>query len=218
VLTPLQIATLGVLAEEPRHPYDCYRLLLHRRADRVVRIKTGTLYHAISRLEAEGLVAEVGTDREGNRPERTTYRITPEGRAALETAIAGMLEAPADTFPQFALGLAEASVLPAHEVVRLLRIRVANVRELLAEVEAGIGDVRGRALPRRHWVDLEYSRAMLQAKVAWIDALVADLEGGALPWDDDDTTACRAAEAPTDSADRDPAAGDPTITASKEGA
>ena len=41
------------------------------------------MYHTVARLLRAGLIAEVGTDRDGNRPERTTYTLTPAGREAL---------------------------------------------------------------------------------------------------------------------------------------
>ena len=137
MLTPLQIATLGVLAEEPRHPYDCYRLLMHRRADRVVRIKTGTLYHAIRRLEAQGLVAEVGTDRDGNRPERTTYRITDDGRTTLEEQLRTMLAEPEQQPAAVAAEPAPASGLFWHD-------RRARPIDLVPTTRAG-QDVRAAA-------------------------------------------------------------------------
>ena len=65
------------------HPYEMYQLSLQRRDHRLVKIRPGTLYHAVRRLGESGLVAALGTEREGNRPERTTYEITDAGRDQL---------------------------------------------------------------------------------------------------------------------------------------
>src|SRR5690242_7590171 len=84
-LTPLGLMLLGLLGEGDMHPYEMIRLLRIRRDDRLVTITNGTVYHTVARLERAGLVAEVGVDREGNRPERTTYTVTDAGaRAAIE--------------------------------------------------------------------------------------------------------------------------------------
>ena len=79
-LTPLAVAALALLAEGPTHPYEMYQLASVRRGDQLVKIKPGSLYHTVSRLEKQELLASIGTDREGNRPERTTYEITAQLR------------------------------------------------------------------------------------------------------------------------------------------
>jgi DNA-binding PadR family transcriptional regulator len=46
-------------------------------------LKVGALYGALKRLHTEGMIQEVRTERHGNRPERTIYEITDEGRRHL---------------------------------------------------------------------------------------------------------------------------------------
>ena len=45
--------------------------------------RSGAVYGAMKRLAGEGLLREVGREREGNRPTRQLYEITDEGRHAL---------------------------------------------------------------------------------------------------------------------------------------
>jgi DNA-binding PadR family transcriptional regulator len=52
-------------------------------SDGRVRLRPGTVYGALDRLEGEGLVTEDGSEIEGGR-QRRYYRITPPGLAALE--------------------------------------------------------------------------------------------------------------------------------------
>src|SRR5690348_14474346 len=82
-LTPLGLMILALLGEDDMHPYEMIRLTRQRRDDRLVTITNGTLYHTVGRLERAGLLAQVGIDREGNRPERTTYTQTDLGRDAV---------------------------------------------------------------------------------------------------------------------------------------
>src|SRR3954447_10538864 len=95
-LTSLGLAALALLAERPMHPYEMYQTLVHRREDRNVKVRPGSLYHAVDRLAREGLVDAVGVDREGKRPERTSYAITAGGRRALDDRVATMLATPAE--------------------------------------------------------------------------------------------------------------------------
>ncbi|WP_235347412.1 PadR family transcriptional regulator [Arthrobacter sp. SPG23] len=130
-LTPLGISALSLLVEEPMHPYEMYQLLMARHEDRLVKVRPGTLYHAVGRLEERGLVETAGTDREGNRPERTTYRITPAGREALTERLQDMLAEPVNEYPSFPLAVAEAYNLPAAVVLDLLDRRLLLLQEQL---------------------------------------------------------------------------------------
>ena len=87
------LTTLGLLSEQPCHPYEIQRLLKERHKAYAVG-KTRTLYRAIEELEAAGYIEPLETSREGRRPERTVYRITPEGqRGARELARRSALDA-----------------------------------------------------------------------------------------------------------------------------
>ena len=127
-LTPLGVAALSLLVEEPMHPYEMYQLLMARHEDRLVKVRPGTLYHAVGRLEEHGLVDATGTDREGNRPERTTYTISAAGREALTQRLQDMLANPVNEYPSFPLAVAEAYNLPADVVVELLDRRLEACR------------------------------------------------------------------------------------------
>jgi hypothetical protein len=61
----------------PVHGYDVRRELLSWRADEWGNVQPGSIYHALRKMAEEGLLTEVGTERVGARPARTTYGITP---------------------------------------------------------------------------------------------------------------------------------------------
>jgi DNA-binding PadR family transcriptional regulator len=181
-LTPLGISALSLLAEEPMHPYEMYQLLMARHEDRLVKVRPGTLYHAVGRLEERGLVETAGTDREGNRPERTTYRITPAGREALTARLQEMLAEPTNEYPTFPLAVAEAYNLPAAVVLDLLDRRLALLQEQLQFLETGEAAVRKKDVERKYWIDLQYQQAMLRTEMGWIRGLQDQLRSGELPW------------------------------------
>src|SRR5260370_9673887 len=54
-------------------------------------VKPGSLYSALHRLEAEGLIEYVRTEQQGNLPARTVYAITSEGRGELRALSAEAL-------------------------------------------------------------------------------------------------------------------------------
>lgn len=77
---------LTALADQPRHGYGIIREVTSLSADRVTLLP-GTLYTALDRLAAQGLVVR---DREeiADGRLRRYYRLTPDGLAALDVETA----------------------------------------------------------------------------------------------------------------------------------
>src|SRR5690625_5147481 len=141
--TPLSISVLALLNERPMHPYEMYQLLLERHEDRVVKVRPGSLYHVVERLEQRGLVEATGTERAGNRPERTTYAITETGGSTLVTWIDESLREPVNEYPIFPLALSESHNLSASEAIAAIEKRIDLLEEILAETADLIQDCRG---------------------------------------------------------------------------
>ncbi|EOM77362.1 PadR family transcriptional regulator [Rhodococcus rhodnii] len=210
--SPLALTVLGLLAERPMHPYEMTQLARTRRGT-LVKVSPGTLYHSVGRLEGDGFVRAVGTDRSGNRPERTVYEITDAGRTAFLERVAAILETPADEFPQFPLGLAEAHNLPKDEAAALVRRRIAALEATLAELDvAAAGAVRA-GVPELFRLGSEHRRVVLAAEARWLHTLAGRIESGDLPWldspavqdaigggADDPTAPAENASAPTENA------------------
>jgi DNA-binding PadR family transcriptional regulator len=72
---------LLVLTEGERHGY-AIKQEVERRTDGDIRLGPGTLYEAIQRLEAEGLI-EATPPAGGEQTPRRRYRLTEAGLAAL---------------------------------------------------------------------------------------------------------------------------------------
>ncbi|GAA1508337.1 DNA-binding PadR family transcriptional regulator [Agromyces terreus] len=181
-LNPLAVAALAVLVEQPMHPYEMYQLMLQRREDHVVRVSAGSLYRAVERLAADGLIVEHATEREGNRPERTVYAITEQGRAAFLETIASMLPDHVNEYPEFPLAVGEAHNLPRDRVVELLGERAEQLRATVASLDAGLARVDAKGVPTRFVLNKHYSRAMVLAELDWVLATIDDLTTGALDW------------------------------------
>ncbi|WP_216903445.1 PadR family transcriptional regulator [Nocardia alni] len=182
-VTPLAIAVLSLLEERPMHPYEMYQLMLHRREDYLVKVRPGSLYHTITRLAEQDLVQAEGTDRAGNRPERTTYRIGPAGSAALRERIAEIIHRPVPEYPIFPLAIAEAHNLPADEVITLLTERIGLQGDRLTELDALLTWLPANAVPRRYWIDIEYLRGQLDTELTWLRRIRSELSEGTLEWE-----------------------------------
>lgn len=179
---PLGVASLALLAERPMHPYEMYQTLINRAEDRIVKVRPGSLYHAVDRLAAAGLVQATGTDRDGNRPERTTYEITERGQVAMAERLTDMLVTPADEYPEFPLAIAEAHNLPKETVIDLLERRLMRLRSDLAFYDEGLATVQTKNVQRKFWIDITYKRAVYEAEIAWIEGFIAELTSGSIDW------------------------------------
>lgn len=180
-ITPMSVMILALLSEGDMHPYEMARLLRLRRDDRLLKITNGTLYHSVARLLEQGLIDEVGVDREGNRPERTTYTLTPVGSDAVLAWV--RRELPATEHPtQFRVALAEAHNLDREEVIDLLRIRVVALDDELQSHRRGIEGALAKGVPPQFLLELERQQALLDAELKWMHSLINRLEADEIPW------------------------------------
>lgn len=182
-LTPLAFAALDLLNEAPMHPYEMFQTMLHRQEERNVKVRPGTLYHQVGRLAELGFARVVGTDRDGNRPERTTYTITDAGRAALADGLRRMVAEPADEYPEFHLALSVLENLPQAEAVDAVRARIVALEQERDDYDEALRRVHAKQLTERYWLDVSYVRAMLAAQIEWLSTTVDRIASGDLPWD-----------------------------------
>lgn len=181
-LSAVAVLLLALLHEQPMHPYQLHQTLLERGDARLVRITAGSVYHGIERLERDGFIEAVGTDREGRRPERTTYRLTDAGRDAFARRLTSLLGDEHPTYPLFTVGLAEATELPAEVVADQLERRLARQRDRLEHLAGAYAQLRELGLPRRFLLDVEYDEARLRHEVEWLGRTIGELRDHHLDW------------------------------------
>ena len=102
---PLALAVLICLAERPMHPYEVATTLRHRHKDESVRLNYGSLYAVVESLERRGLIAPLGTAREGRLPERTVYEISDAGRVEVHDWLTDLISTPVNDFTAFEAAL-----------------------------------------------------------------------------------------------------------------
>jgi DNA-binding PadR family transcriptional regulator len=182
-LPPIALAVLGLLVERPMHPYEMYSTLLERKEDRLFKLRPGTLYHQVGVLEKAALIEEIGTDRAGNRPERTTYQVTERGQHALAARLRELISSPEQEYPLFALALSGAHNLPLAEAIELLGGRRRQMADELADLRAQLSAYGDK--PKRWVLDVLWSEHQLASDLAFLDALLDDMSAGRTPWDEE---------------------------------
>jgi DNA-binding PadR family transcriptional regulator len=180
--SPLAAAVLKLLDERPMHPYELQQCIRERRLDFVLKLKSGSLYHTVERLEHAGLIEPLEINRDGRRPERTVYAITERGRDEFRDWLRDLLSEPVQEFPQFAAALAFMTSLAKDEVVQLLIRRTVSVEAGLAAFESAQYTLQQHGLPRIHLIEAEYGQALRRAELEWLRTIVRELKDGTLDW------------------------------------
>ena len=181
----IALTALALLTECPLHPYEMQRLM-HDRRKEYAEGRTRALYRAIEELEVAGWIEPVETTREGRRPERTVYRITPEGREALEDWLQDVLERPAREHLAFTAAVGMLAYLPQDRAADALQHRAVELRaDLAARAEASSALDQEMHLPRIVLLEDEHERALREAELRWVLALLEDMRSGRLVWDEE---------------------------------
>ena len=135
-------------------------------------ISVGALYGALKRLAAEGLLAEVRTEREGSYPERQVYGVTDAGRAALAGLQQAALEQVVLKPDPFDLALSRPDPDRLDDLTDALAARLATLHDLLA-------DLRVRTARARPYLSVAETHALVhrehrvRAEIGWHESLLA---------------------------------------------
>jgi DNA-binding PadR family transcriptional regulator len=172
-MSSIRLFILGSLsASGPVHGHQIRQQAQSDRTDQWADVPVGALYGALKRLANEGLVSEVRTERVGNRPERTIYEITPEGRRALAAVRDAALRQLAMPNDPFDLALAQSRDIPEEHLTQVVATRLAGLKvaEAAARLQAETADPYLNEAERmiiRHRVERE------AAEVRWHEELLA---------------------------------------------
>jgi len=180
ISNPLALAVLACLFEKPMHPYEVAVTLRERRKDESIRLNYGSLYAIVESMRKRKLIEEQETEREGNRPERTIYRLTEAGRYELMDWLSELVCHPVKEYTQFEAGLCLMVVLPPGEAIDLLKERCDALGIAIEQAHARAAYCRKASLPRLFSIESEYKTRLLEAELAWVQQLVAEIESGKL--------------------------------------
>lgn len=175
------VAVLAMLRESPMHPYEMQRIMHQRHTDELLALKRGSLYHAINQLQRDGLIEPGETSREGRRPERTVYRITPDGEDELIVWMRELLSAPAREPNQFSAALAFIMHTDPADTLEQLERRAITIDASIAAMHA-IERAIGAWISRASVLEVEYQRALAEAELHWLRSIIDDLRTGKLHW------------------------------------
>lgn len=124
-LSTVRLLVLGAIRRRGiTHGYGVHQDLTAWRADTWTNVKPGSIYHAMEKLSAQGLIrGEDSGDSVKRGPARTEYALTPAGEETFRTLLEEALKS--NEFEQMAAGIAFMEALPRGRVIALLEERLA---------------------------------------------------------------------------------------------
>jgi DNA-binding PadR family transcriptional regulator len=176
---PLALAVLVLLFERPMHPYEMAATLKERHKEASIKLRYGSLYTVIELLVREGFIAPKETSREGRRPERTVYMLTPVGEVEMRDWLGELIGTPVKEYPRFEAALSLLPALTVERATELLEARIVRLDQEAARARSALSAAPGE-VPRLFLIEGEYYLACLDAERAFVARLVDEIKNETL--------------------------------------
>jgi DNA-binding PadR family transcriptional regulator len=170
------LAVLAWLMLEPMHPYELGRRLKETEQDRSINYNRSSLYMVVKQLAKAGFIVEQKTVRDTQRPERTVYALTDDGRAELHDWLRELVARPQAEYPHFGVALSLLSVLAPWETVELLGERLAALTAQTDEIRARMRAAADEGVAWVFLVEEQYRLTVLDAECRFVVELIGALE------------------------------------------
>jgi DNA-binding PadR family transcriptional regulator len=181
-ISPLALSILELLSERPMHPYELASTMRSRHHDEFIRLNFGSLYHTVDSLERYGWIVPAEKEKEGNRPERTIYRLTDSGRTILLQVVSEIIAQPRREYPYFAAGLMFMHHLDAAAAAQLLEKRAQALQEVITKLSRILDELLTGGHTRLMLIELEHKIAMIGAERDWVRKIAKEINDGKLEW------------------------------------
>jgi DNA-binding PadR family transcriptional regulator len=174
-----RLLVLGVVKIfQPVHGYDVRRELMSWRADEWASISAGSIYNALKSMTRDGLLEVVGTGRAGARPERTTYRLTPEGESEYGRMLRETWWNVHHVHDPLLPAISFVWSMPRDEVIAALNHRLAQIDGMRGQLGFTLAQPRPDTVPEHVQEMLLLMSERLNAEAVWAKALLGKLAAG----------------------------------------
>ncbi|MGG1517391.1 PadR family transcriptional regulator [Paenibacillus oryzisoli] len=180
----MKLVILGLLMETNRHTYDIRQTMKERGMHNYMKLQDGSLYYAMDQLHKEGLVEALEVVRETNRPEKTIYQITEEGRRKFQDLLMHQLHEEIKHYHPLYVALPFTVHGDQSKIANILEHKILEQKMLMTKMRS-LYDEHVGIVPR---VILQmmvggYKRSL--AELRWLEQLQKDAREGRLQERDD---------------------------------
>jgi DNA-binding PadR family transcriptional regulator len=164
-MSSVRLYILGALDRVgPMHGHQIRREAQTNRAELWTDVKVGSLYSALGRMAAEGIIEAVRTEKAGNLPDRQEL----DALRAATLRDVRLKPDPVDLALQYGDGLGREKLMATFTQRRAAIKAELDGWRLLQEQAA-------KYLQGTEWLCTEHTRIRLEAELAWHDQVLAEL-------------------------------------------
>ncbi len=162
-----ELLLLGLLRKREMHGYQLADFL-DTHLSMFFDLKKATAYHLLRKMEDRGWVAS-HEERDGKRPLRRVYAITPDGEALFQDLLRASLPVHRPAAFPGNVPILFMDALPSHELEELLDERREAIRERMAALGTHLDHV-GHPL-------FDHKLLILKAEMEWVGGLLKEVKG-----------------------------------------
>ncbi|MEZ5338973.1 MAG: PadR family transcriptional regulator [bacterium] len=167
------LVVLGLLSDSPRYGYEI-KMIIDNVMSHIVDISSGSLYYGLKKLENNGFVRETGTERVGNRPERSVYEITDDGRRMLRRELPKVIFPHSRPIFPVNLGLYFLDAISEKEQCRRFLIKEAYLKRIL-EYHREVDEQTRESTPLRHQFIMRHTIMLIEMEIAFCEEVFTSL-------------------------------------------
>ena len=174
-ISNVETALLGLLSEEPMHPYKIEQEVKYRDMRFWTGLSMSSIYKLLRKLEKNGLVEKENKISSENRLQKW-YSISAEGSRCLKQKIETLLSSPEHIRWQVDIGIYNCSLLPGNKIQESLNKYKKNLNEKIQGYENFLKFLQDSNCPPHRFEIAKRSVYLLKAEMAWIDSYIETLE------------------------------------------
>ncbi|MFH1641197.1 MAG: PadR family transcriptional regulator [Candidatus Omnitrophota bacterium] len=164
-----ELILLGLLRESPKHGYE-----IKRKIKEILTLFAGvdvkSVYYPLRILEEKNLVLK-RINKQGKRPERFVYELTPKGRSRFDELLnKSLLDFKR---PQFSLDLSLYFLhyMKAGIIKRRLRARMHILKRLSKSIRPMIENLKKKKTPSLSYI-MEHNNLMIKTELKFLSSLI----------------------------------------------
>ena len=163
-----KLLLLGLLRSQKMYGYKINEMI-DAHLGTSIHLTKPTAYRLLNQMTQEGLVT-FSEEKEGNRPTRRVYCLTPEGETAFQELLRDSLKSYQPSAYHSTIGIAFMDTLPTAEVRSLLLERRATIKQHLDSITDDETHHGGM------WHVISHQVRHLETELAWLDEIIGDIK------------------------------------------
>jgi DNA-binding PadR family transcriptional regulator len=168
-LSNSEAALLGLLSEEPMHPYKINQEFEYRNMHSWTELSMSSIYKLLRKLEKENLVTRENIVSEENRLQKQ-YSISEKGKQHLKQKLLSLLSTPEHMRWQLDIALYNSDLIPKNEVKPALEIYRTQLQKEIRGYKDLLQFLKDSDCPPHRFEVAKRPIVLLQADLAWVDS------------------------------------------------